>query len=313
MDMPLSFDEIVATLPKEPLQNATGLPYPRIATGKVRDIFDLGETILIVASDRISAFDVVLPRGVPGKGILLTQMSLYWFSETSALIDNHLVPNHGEALRKALQGHEALIPRSMLVRKLNPLPIEAVVRGYLSGSSWHDYVKHRAVFGQKVPGDLMESSKLPIPLFTPTTKAMDGGHDLPLSLEACADLLGIKRYEEVYAASLQLYALGASAAKAAGMILADTKFEFGLDDAGNLYLIDEVLTPDSSRYWPKDSYQPGAPQPAFDKQFVRDYLESLNWNKQPPAPELPPEVIEGTRSRYLAALEKLLSASPSRS
>ena len=313
MDMTLTFNEVVAALPQEPLQNTTGLPYPLIARGKVRDIFDLGETILIVATDRISAFDVVLPRGVPGKGIILTQMSLYWFSETSALIDNHLVPNHAAALRQALQGHEALIPRSMLVRKLAPLPIEAVVRGYLSGSSWHDYVKHQAVFGQKVPGDLVESAKLPIPLFTPTTKENEGGHDQPLSLEACADLLGVKRYEEVYTASLQLYALGASAAKAAGMILADTKFEFGLDEAGALYLIDEVLTPDSSRYWPMDAYQPGAPQPAFDKQFVRDYLESLNWNKQPPAPELPPEVIEGTQSRYLSALEKLLSANASRS
>ena len=305
--MHLPYEKIVAALPEKPLQNAVGLPYPLLASGKVRDIFDLGEHLLIVASDRLSAFDVVLPEGIPGKGVILTQMSLYWFAESAPIIDNHLVPDHAAALAEALRGHPEYIPRSMLVRKLRPLPIEAVVRGYISGSSWRDYVLHGTVFGQRVPGGLLESAKLPFPLFTPTTKAEKGGHDEPLNLEQCAALLGRERHEEVYDASMRLYAMGAAAAKSAGLILADTKFEFGIDESGNLILIDEILTPDSSRYWPKDEYEPGGPQPAFDKQFVRDYLESIRWDKSPPAPHLPHEVVEGTRSRYLFALKKLLT------
>ncbi len=303
----LSYEEIVATLPERPRQKAVGLPYPLLTSGKVRDIFDLGENLLIVASDRLSAFDVVLPEGIPGKGVILTQMSLHWFAESAPIIDNHLVADHSAALAEALCAHPEYIPRSMLVRKLKPLPIEAVVRGYISGSSWRDYVLHGAVFGQKVPGDLLESAKLPFPLFTPTTKAKMGDHDESLSLEQCAALLGRERHEEVYDASMRLYAMGAAAAKSAGLILADTKFEFGLDESGKLVLIDEILTPDSSRYWPKDDYKPGGPQPAFDKQFVRDYLESTRWDKSPPAPHLPSGVVEGTRSRYLFALQKLLA------
>lgn len=303
----LSYDEIVATLPAEPVQNAVGLPHPLLASGKVRDIFDLGEHLLIVATDRISAFDVILPRGIPGKGIILTQISLHWFSESAPLIENHLVPEHSAALAAALKERPEYIPRSMLVRKLEPLPIEAVVRGYLSGSSWRDYVQNGSVFGQKVPSGLLESAKLPFPLFTPTTKAAQGAHDQPLSLEQCTELLGRDRHGEVFEASMRLYAMGAAAAKAAGLILADTKFEFGVDGSGNLVLIDEVLTPDSSRYWPKDSFAPGGPQLAFDKQFVRDYLESVRWDKSPPAPDLPAGVIDGTRERYLFALQKLLS------
>lgn len=310
--MHLSYDEIVAALPEKPLQNAVGLPYPLLASGKVRDIFDLGEHLLIVASDRLSAFDVVLPEGIPGKGIILTQMSLYWFAESAPIINNHLVADHSAALAEALRGHPEFIPRSMLVRKLRPLPIEAVVRGYISGSSWRDYILHGAVFGQKVPGDLLESAKLPFPLFTPTTKAGKGDHDAPLSLEQCAALLGRERHEEVYDASMRLYAMGAAAAKSAGLVLADTKFEFGLDESGSLILIDEILTPDSSRYWPKDEYEPGGPQPAFDKQFVRDYLESIQWDKATPAPHLTPDVVEGARSRYLFALKRLLADGNSR-
>lgn len=290
-------------LPLAPLTHVEGLPYPRVGRGKVRDLFDTGEHLLIIASDRLSAFDVVLPDGIPGKGIILTQISLFWFAETEALIPNHLVPDHAQALAQVLKGHEDLIPRSMLVRKLKPLPVEAVARGYLSGSAWKSYVRTGTVFGQPLPAGLLESDKLPIPLFTPTTKAQQG-HDEPLSPEQAEALLG-EMYEPVRDLTLQLYGLGVVAARRANLLLADTKFEFGTDAEGTLHLIDEVLTPDSSRYWPADLYQPGKAQPAYDKQFVRDYLDGLSWDKLPPGPRLPESVIEGTRQRYLAALEKL--------
>ena len=298
--------EVEAALPQAALRAIEGLPYPRVASGKVREIFDAGEAYLIVASDRLSAFDVVLPDGIPGKGILLTQISLYWFAQTGGLIQNHLVPDHPEALARALRGHEALIPRSMLVRKLRPLPLEAVVRQYLAGSGWKDYLKTGSVFGLPAPAGLRESDALPAPLFTPTTKAPAGQHDLPVSPEEGARLLGSARYEEVRDISLRLFALGSAAARKAGLILADTKFEFGTDAAGELFLIDEVLTPDSSRYWPAAGYAPGRPQTAFDKQYVRDYLETLAWDKAPPGPALPPEVIRQTQERYLQAARTLL-------
>lgn len=300
----------VATLreriPAEPLLQLPELPYVHRASGKVREIYEVGNELLIVATDRLSAFDVILPDGIPGKGSILTQMSLYWFGETTGIIRNHLVANHDARLREVLKGHEELIPRSMLVRRLQPLPVEAVVRGYLSGSGWKHYLAHGNLFGQLIPQGLSESAKLPVPLFTPTTKAAVGGHDVPLRLGEGEQLLGAERFTEIRDISLQLYALGLAAAKRAGLILADTKFEFGLDEAGQLYLIDEVLTPDSSRYWPFREYAPGQAQPAFDKQFVRDFLDELAWDKTPPGPLLSAKVIEGTQERYLAAYEKIV-------
>ena len=299
-------DALEAALPREALREIDGLPYPKVASGKVREIFDTGEALLLVASDRLSAFDVILPDGIPGKGIILTQMSLHWFEETRQLIRNHLVEDHAAALAEALKGREELIPRSMLVRKLKPLPIEAVVRQYLAGSGWKDYLQTGSLFGLPVPAGLRESEALPTPLFTPTTKAAAGNHDLPISHEEGERLLGVERFEEVRDVSIQLFSLGTAYARKAGLILADTKFEFGSDADDSLFLIDEVLTPDSSRYWPADAHEPGHPQTAFDKQYVRDYLETLDWNKTAPGPSLPAEVIRQTQARYLEAARKLL-------
>lgn len=295
-------------MPAEALTSLSGLPFQHIASGKVREIFDTGDHYLIVTTDRLSAFDVVLPDGIPGKGIILNQLSLYWFSETAPLIENHLVPHHNAALTRLLADHPDLIPRSMLVRKLQPLPIEAVVRQYLAGSGWKSYLQTGSLFGIPLPGGLRESESLPTPLFTPTTKAGAGQHDQPLSQEEAANLLGHQRFEEVRDVSLKLFALGSAAARKAGLLLADTKFEFGTTPEGELVLIDEILTPDSSRYWPADAYSPGQPQTAFDKQFVRDYLESLDWDKSPPGPALPASVIRQSRDRYLDAMDHLIPA-----
>ncbi|MEX0331928.1 MAG: phosphoribosylaminoimidazolesuccinocarboxamide synthase [Puniceicoccaceae bacterium] len=302
----MDYKALEAALPETALRQIEGLPYERIASGKVREIFDTGDAFLIVASDRLSAFDVVLPDGIPGKGIILTQVSLYWFEETEELIQNHLVPSHAEELAKVLEGHEHLIPRSMLVRKLNPLPMEAVVRQYLAGSGWKDYLATGTLFGLPVPEGLRESEGLPTPMFTPTTKAEAGQHDIPVTPEEGMELLGKERFEEVRDISLKLFALGVASARKAGLMLADTKFEFGTDTDGNLFLIDEILTPDSSRYWPAEAYEPGRSQTAFDKQYVRDYLETLDWDKTAPGPELPESVIDQTRARYLEAARKIL-------
>jgi len=299
---------IEAMLPTAAMRTVEGLPYPRVASGKVREIFDTGDHYLMVATDRLSAFDVILPDGIPGKGIILTQISLFWFQETAGLIDNHLVADHDAALRAVLGGRDDLLGRSMLVRKLRPLPIEAVVRAYLSGSGWSHYMKTGNLFGQPVPAGLRQSEKLPVPMFTPTTKAKLGDHDEPLTPEQGAELLGHDTYERVRDVSLKLFALGSAFARKAGLILADTKFEFGRDEHGEVVLIDEILTPDSSRYWPEQDYEPGRPQHAFDKQYVRDYLETLDWDKTAPGPRLPTDVIDTTRARYLAALEKLIGA-----
>jgi len=298
--------ELEQALPKAALREIDGLPFKKLGSGKVREIYDTGEHLLIIASDRLSAFDVVLPDGIPGKGIILTQVSLFWFEETQDLIQNHLVPNHRQALAELLKGHEELIPRSMLVRKLKPLPMEAVVRAYLSGSGWKNYLKTGSLFGLQVPAGLQDSSALPMPMFTPTTKAEAGEHDMPLTHEEGAELLGAARFNEVMDISLKLFALGVVSARKAGLILADTKFEFGTDENGDLFLIDEILTPDSSRYWPIDAYAPGRPQTAFDKQYVRDYLETLDWDKTYPGPALPAEVISQTQARYLEAARKIL-------
>jgi phosphoribosylaminoimidazole-succinocarboxamide synthase len=304
----MSFSQIRATLPDNALMSVAGLPFPKIATGKVREIFDLGDRLLIVATDRLSAFDVVMPNGVPGKGVLLTQISLWWFAQAAAVMPTHLVPDHDTAVRAALgPAHAALAPRSMLVRKLKPLPVEAIVRGYLAGSGWKEYKKTGAVLDHALPAGLQESSRLPEPIFTPSTKAAEG-HDENITGARCAEILGAALFEKVKTASLALYKLGAKIAQRAGLILADTKFEFGTDDAGNLFLIDEVLTPDSSRYWPAQGYAPGRAQPSFDKQFVRDWLEAQPWGKTAPGPVLPPEIVNHTRDLYLSALEQLLAA-----
>jgi phosphoribosylaminoimidazole-succinocarboxamide synthase len=297
---------IRSQLPETALMTVSGLPFPKIATGKVREIFDLGDRLLIVATDRLSAFDVVMPNGVPGKGILLTQISLWWFAQAAKVMPTHLAPDHDAAVRALLGGHAAaLASRSMLVRKLKPLPVEAIVRGYLAGSGWKEYRKTGAILDHALPVGLQESSRLPAPIFTPSTKAAEG-HDENITEARCAEILGVAVFEKVKAASLALYALGAEVAEKAGLILADTKFEFGTDAAGNLFLIDEVLTPDSSRYWPLAGYAPGKSQPSFDKQFVRDWLEAQPWDKKAPGPVLPPEVVSHTRELYFGALEQLI-------
>ena len=289
------------------MREVSGLPYPHLGSGKVREIYDLGDKLLLIATDRLSAFDVVLPDGIPGKGIILTQASLWWFAKTASIIPNHLVDNHGEALREVLVDHPELIPYSMLVKKLSPVKLEAVVRGYLAGSGWKEYRSTGKLFEYPLPEGLHESSALPEPLFTPTTKA-DAGHDMPVTEDEGRQIVGADIYEQVKATALKIFAMGTKVAAQSQLILADTKFEFGTDRSGKLHLIDEVLTPDSSRYWPQKDYQPGRAQTAFDKQFVRDYLETLDWDKTYPGPVLPPEVITKTQERYLTALEKLWSA-----
>jgi phosphoribosylaminoimidazole-succinocarboxamide synthase len=291
-------------LPREALMTVEGLPYPKVATGKVREIFDLGENLLIVATDRLSAFDVVMPNGVPGKGILLTQLSLWWFAQAAKVFPIHLVTDHEVALARALRGHEALIPRSMLVRKLTPLPIEAVVRGYLAGSGWKEYKSTGSIFDHQLPAGLLDGSRLPEPIFTPSTKAA-AGHDEPITQARCAEILGEADFRAVREASIALYRMGAERAAKAGILLADTKFEFGRAPDGSLVLIDEVLTPDSSRYWPAATWQPGRSQPSYDKQFVRDWLEAQPWDKQPPGPRLPDEVVARTQALYAECLARL--------
>lgn len=302
----MTIEEIRKSLPSEALMNVEGLPFKKIASGKVREIFDLGDKLLIVATDRISAFDSIMPNGVPGKGILLTQISLWWFAQAAKIMPTHLVPDHDAAVAELLKDFPQLVARSMIVRKLKPLPIEAVVRGYLAGSGWKEYRKTQAILDHALPAGMLESQRLPEAIFTPSTKAAEG-HDEPITEARCAEILGAPVFEKVKAATLALFALGSKVADHAGLILADTKFEFGLDDAGNLFLIDEVLTPDSSRYWPQEGYAPGRSQPSFDKQFVRDYLEGIGWNKLPPAPALPADVVAKSRDLYFGALEKLMS------
>jgi phosphoribosylaminoimidazole-succinocarboxamide synthase len=302
----LSYQEIVASLPSSAVLSIEDLPHAHIGSGKVREIFDLGDALLLVATDRLSAFDVILPDGIPGKGIILNQMSLWWFAQTTGLISNHLLPDQaGEFARRGI-AHRDLQLRSMIVRKLQPLPIECVVRGYLVGSGWSSYQRTGEVCGHRLPAGLRQADRLPTPLFTPTTKAPKGRHDEPIDDRQGAAIIGDTLYAQVRSVSLALYHLGHDRAAAAGMILADTKFEFGTDPAGRLVLIDEVLTPDSSRYWPADRYAPNQSPPSYDKQFVRDHLLAIRWDQQPPAPSLPPEVIQRTQEKYLTALRRLL-------
>ncbi len=302
----LTTAEIAAALPARARTSIEGLPFPKIASGKVREIFDLGDALLLVATDRLSAFDVILPDGIPGKGILLTQMSHWWFARTAGIIENHLLPDQeGEFTRRGILDADLRL-RSMIVRKLRPLAIECVVRGYLVGSGWSSYQKTGMVCGHRPPVGLRQADRLPAPLFTPTTKAPKGEHDAPIDDAQGAAIVGAELYERVKAVSLELYSFGHDKAAAAGMILADTKFEFGTDEAGKLVLIDEVLTPDSSRYWPAADYRPDCSPPSYDKQFVRDHLLALKWDQRPPAPALPEEVVARTRDKYLQALRNLL-------
>jgi len=302
----MTFPEIAAALPQNAVTTIDGLPFPRIASGKVREIFDLGDALLLVATDRLSAFDVILPDGIPGKGAILTQMSLWWFAQTAGIMPNHLLPDQaGEFARRGITSPDLKL-RSMVVRKLKPLTIECVARGYLIGSGWSSYRKTGQVCGIALPPGLRQAEKLPAPIFTPTTKAPKGQHDEPIDDAQGAAAIGAELYAKVKAKSLELYAFGHERARRAGMILADTKFEFGTDAAGNLILIDEVLTPDSSRYWPADEYRVDCSPPSYDKQFVRDHLLALRWDQRPPGPPLPADVIARTRDKYLAALKNLI-------
>ena len=276
----------------------------KLKSGKVREIFDLGDRLLLVATDRISAFDCIMPNGIPRKGEVLTQISYFWFAQTAAFQPNHLVWRGDTPLPEDLRPFAAqLAGRSMLVSKAAPLAIECVVRGYLAGSGRKEYRARQTVCGLKLPPGLKESSELPEPIFTPATKA-ETGHDDNISFERSARLVGADLAERARAASLRLYQFARDFARQRGIIIADTKFEFGLRQ-GELILIDELLTPDSSRFWPADQYQPGKSQPSFDKQFVRDYLETLDWNKTPPAPALPPDVVAKTQAKYLEAYQRL--------
>ncbi len=281
----------------------TGLTLHR--RGKVRDVYEVGEHLLIVATDRISAFDYVLGSGIPDKGKVLTQISAFWFEHTGHLVPNHVVSTDVDDFPDAARRHaDVLRGRSMLVRRTTPIAIECVARGYLAGSGWKDYVGTGAICGVALPPGMRESDRLPSPIFTPATKAASG-HDVNISeAHACEQIGGplVARLREL---TLALYGYGATHAESCGIIVADTKFEFGHTAAGELLLIDEILTPDSSRFWPRDQYRPGGPQPSFDKQYVRDYLEDIRWNKQPPVPSLPDEVVRRTREKYVDAFRRL--------
>ncbi len=276
-----------------------------VKRGKVRDIYDLGDALLMVASDRISAFDVVMPEIVPDKGKILNLISLYWFDIMSDLVPNHVITGDVKAFPESCRPYADLLAgRSMLVKKCEPLPIECVVRGYISGSGWKSYQKEQSVCGIRLPAGLKESDRLPEPIFTPSTKEEVGVHDINIDFEEAARRIGRPMAEKVRDVSLAIYKKGARLALEKRIIIADTKFEFGIAD-GDLVLIDEVLTPDSSRFWPSNQYAPGGPQPSFDKQYLRDYLDSIKWNKQPPAPHLPEDVITSTRKKYLEALQAI--------
>jgi phosphoribosylaminoimidazole-succinocarboxamide synthase len=281
------------------------------ARGKVRDIYNVdAERLLIVATDRLSAFDVVLPDPIPGKGIVLTSISNFWFKKLESVVPNHLIGIAPEDVLSDPADHATVKNRAVVVRKLKPLPIEAVVRGYLIGSGWKDYCKSGRVSGVELPPGLELAQRLREPIFTPSTKAAAGHHDENISMEQVKSLIGAELTSQVREASLQLYTRATEYARQRGIIIADTKFEFGLDASGALRVMDEVLTPDSSRFWPADTYRAGSSPPSFDKQYVRDYLETLDWNKQAPGPKLPRVVIERTRAKYVEALQRLTSDKP---
>ena len=274
--------------------------------GKVRDLFDLGTSLIIVATDRLSAFDVILPDGIPNKGKVLTQISTFWFQRLHDRVPNHILETRIDGFPEPFRSAPELFAgRSMLVRKTTPLPVECVVRGYITGSGWTEYGKSGSICGIELPAGLRESDRLPEPIFTPTTKADLGAHDQNITFAQLADLVGHGMAVRLRDLSIDLYARGAEYAATRGIIIADTKFEFGTDERGDLIWIDEAMTPDSSRFWPMDRYAPGGAQPSFDKQFVRDYLLEIHWDKKPPAPSLPREIIDTTASKYEEALLRL--------
>lgn len=281
------------------------IPLKLYKRGKVRDVYEVDDILLIVATDRISCFDVVLPDGIPHKGRVLTQISRFWFDFVKDITDNHIISFDLNSIRERLaDSMDILEGRSMLVKKAKPIPIECVVRGYLSGSGWKEYKESSEVCGIKLPKGLKESDRLPEPIFTPATKE-DVGHDINVSEAYVRKKIGDRIFDMIKNKSMAIYKKAADYAETKGIIIADTKFEFGITNEGKIILIDEVLTPDSSRFWPKDKYKPGGAQPSFDKQFVRDYLEGLDWDKTPPAPNLPEEIIKKTSQKYLEALKRL--------
>ncbi|MDD4900170.1 MAG: phosphoribosylaminoimidazolesuccinocarboxamide synthase [Candidatus Omnitrophica bacterium] len=289
---------------KEVLLNTEFKDLKLFRRGKVRDVYDLGNELLIVSTDRISCFDVVLPCGIPDKGRVLTALSLFWFDFLKDTVTNHLITAEVENYPAAAKKYQAQLQgRSMLVKKAQPLPVECIVRGYLSGSGWKEYKEKQSVSGVKLPAGLKESDQLPEIIFTPSTKA-NVGHDINVDEKYIEGLIGKKAAQTVKTASIEIYRKASEYARKKGIIIADTKFEFGVLE-GKIILIDEALTPDSSRFWPVENYQPGKAVPSFDKQFVRDYLETLDWNKQPPAPRLPEEIIEKTHAKYLEACRKI--------
>ncbi len=289
----------------EPILETTLPKLKLLSRGKVRDIYDLGNHLLIVATDRLSAFDVVMPNPIPRKGEVLTKISFFWFNALKDIIENHCISiNPDDFPPECLKYRRILEGRSMLVKKCKPLPVECIVRGYLSGSGWKDYQKTGEVSGIKLPNGLKESDKLPEPIFTPSTKEEVGRHDITIDFEKTVALIGKELAEAIRSSSVKLYKKASEIAAKKGIIIADTKFEFGLYD-GKVILIDEALTPDSSRFWPSDDYEPGRPQKSFDKQFVRDYLISIKWPQKPPAPELPDDIVQKTSKKYMEALEKL--------
>lgn len=280
----------------------TNIPYPVFGRGKVRDVYDLGDKLLIVVTDRISAFDSILPNGIPKKGEVLNKISKYWFNQTKDIIPNHMITTDVKEYPKDLRRYsDLLVERSMLVKKTKPLPIECVARGYLAGSGWKEYLENGRVCGIELPKGLKESDKLPKTIYTPATKA-ESGHDINISYEESVEIVGEEIAKKVRDATIKLYEFAAEKTNENGIIICDTKFEFGILD-GELILIDEALTPDSSRFWPKDSYVPGGAQKSYDKQYVRDYLIGINWDREPPAPELTNEVIENTSKKYIQAYE----------
>ena len=299
---------MLGPMTSEPLLQVELPGVRKLKSGKVREIFDLGDCLLLVATDRVSAFDCILPNGIPQKGEVLTQISHFWFDRFASAIPNHRLAGPNDPLPPILQPFQAWLQRRcMVVKKATPLAIECVVRGYLAGSGWKEYRQSQTVCGLSLPAGLSECAELPEPLFTPATKA-ESGHDENISLEEAARIVGSEIVEEARKASLFLYQSARDYARARGIVIADTKFEFGMFE-GKLILIDEVLTPDSSRFWPADQYQPGRGQASFDKQFVRDYLETLAWDKTPPAPALPADVVTKTQAKYLEAFERLTGRS----
>ena len=292
-------------MPSQPLLETHLDGLPLVRRGKVRDVYAVGDHLVLVATDRISAFDYVLGSGIPDKGRILNQLSAFWFARTGHIIANHVISTNVDDYPAELQPFRSQLEgRSVLARRTTPLPVECVARGYISGSGWKDYKATGEVCGIPLPKGMQESDRLPEVLFTPATKA-ESGHDENISEADAAKVVGAELLARLKKLTLKLYAHGVAHAESKGIILADTKYEFGITDGGELIVIDEMMTPDSSRYWPKDTYNPGGPQPSFDKQYVRDYLESIRWNKQPPVPSLPDEVVMNTRAKYLDAYRRL--------